>query len=1671
MKKRGKKNGRSCRWLACMLAALQILVSTAAMPLSVMAAEAEPVAVIVESEESAAAVIEETAEAVSEEPAVVREDTAEEAVPAMAAALSEESDSEESAVINLSLGITGTGSGSDYNSTYKIANATDGEYKTYWMPKSGYLDWIWVSVDLGQSSLIDYVEIRSWGQFVYKIEASEDGVYWYTLAAREEDPVTETADNGQVAGIINFTSEDQSYGRYIKVWVDDPRENKWSVLEFDVWGTPAADTVESISISGDAEVEMASSTKLTVSAAPSGANPRVIWSSADTSVATVDEDGTVSGVGEGTTTITATSVVNSNVSASREIKVTAPQEGVPVMEVTLDQEEAVLYVTDNAPLTLTAVCTPEDAANKTVIWSSSVPEVAEVDENGTVTALAAGTAVITATSESNSAASASCTITVRNDRTESINLSLNKVPVSENGAYSGYPLSNATDGKDGTWWIPSNATSAGTLVVDLEDTALITSINLQGWAYFIYKIEVSEDGENYTTLREVTEGVDTIKEGTTDVARSVENFTDSEDVYARYVRITVDRVAPKAGSWRTFEFDVYGYYVTEAESVTLKDVSVVQGETGYAEFDVEPANADKRMTWSVADTGIAAVDEETGEITGVSVGTTTLYARANGETWSCSLTVVPKQAEELSLDKENVYLSLKGTDQAVLTASFTPENALTDLEWTSSDEKIAAVEDGKVTALSAGECVITVTDTVSGLSASCTVSVVEDPVYAAGIQFETEQVELVLGKTDTAEVQPVITPENVTETAVTYSSSDDEITSVDEDGVVTAVSQGTAVITATVASGENTTISASCEVIVTQPVEGVSFEVEELYLAVDGEAKEIPVVITPADATNQTVTYTIEDETVVSLDESGMLEPLKIGTTTLTAKTEDGGYTATLTVLVIIPSTSVELSSTELTLCAGGAAGKITATVLPETASSRKVLWSSSDETIATVSGGIVTPEKAGTAVITAEAADGCSSAQCVVTVLEEEIPVKAISLDKTQVTMIPGGDSTKLTLTISPENATAQNVTWTSSDKKVVLVQDGTLTSVGVGTATVTATVGELTAEVTVTVVAEENLITNDTFYVDTDGNPIFSQGGGIFKFGDIYYWYGVKYEQAVAYADNPVVTTASRSNSTTFSTVTCYSSTDLVNWTFEGDVVTRADSFGGAYVSWFGRLGVMYNEKNDNYVLVSQGYIYTDSTKSENLTDALVFLTSDSPTGLFTDPVYQKNGTGGLTDIQNGSTGDQTVFIDDDGTPYLIASNSGGRANIYVCEFNEDYTWVDKVTCVFKTGSSSERSSGLEGNCMFKYNGRYYIASSDLHGWNTSPAYVIMSDTEDILGSYSWLGAMENSTEGYSHVSQTGFFVTVQGSEQTTVLFCGDRWSGFAGNGMGFHVWVPLSFDGDGTPIFNDLSQFYFDAETGLWSVGPNNNYVVNPAFEADRISVTDPMGWEVSGTGNRNVENASPYSGRWCWKQTDSNDYMVSISQQITELPEGTYTLKAWVKSSGGQKVCNLYILGDDGVEINISLTDAIDEWTQVTVCENLTITGGSCEIGLISDACGDQWVMLDEVTLIRTEDEEPVIPDNPGDNTSDNTSDNTGDNASDNTGDNTGDNDSDNTSDNTSDTSGGTTESANSASDTEGASVTTGGSATGDNNNTLMWAVLLGCTATAAGFTVRTKKRNG
>lgn len=484
------------------------------------------------------------------------------------------------------------------------------------------------------------------------------------------------------------------------------------------------------------------------------------------------------------------------------------------------------------------------------------------------------------------------------------------------------------------------------------------------------------------------------------------------------------------------------------------------------------------------------------------------------------------------------------------------------------------------------------------------------------------------------------------------------------------------------------------------------------------------------------------------------------------------------------------------------------------------------------------------------------------------------------------------------------------------------------------------------------------------------------------------MKYKNAPNYVDNPTKYYTSGDTYSDFESITCYSSEDLVNWTFEGDVVTEKDvsyreEMEGVKASWVGRLGVA--KVGDTYVMLVQHECddpdnsldavsgYKGTSVTDNWSKQVLVLTSDSPTGKFewnqriNMIPYTENGT--------SNTGDQTVFTDPDtGKSYLVYSYGVGRGTIWLSEI------VDMGDGLY--GPSLEKNykiykgAGREGDCMFEYNGDYYLCASDLYGWNASHAYYLRLDSldEDYLRNWEVSSSMEvmpGCSDDYCHVTQTGFFYTVDGTEQDTVIFCGDRWAVFAGNGLGFNQWCPLSFDENGNPYFNSLSSWYLNHKTGEWAVAEDNNYAKNGSFDADRISVTELTGWtNTVRKGNSPIKNSgNTTTGKYGLALTDSVDFDCTISQEIASndyvsLPDGSYTMTAQVKNSGDFENLALYVK-NNGLKAQVSVDTANSEWTTVTL-ENVAVSGGKAEIGIDAAGAAGAYCYVDDITFVRTGD---------------------------------------------------------------------------------------------------------
>lgn len=405
---------------------------------------------------------------------------------------------------------------------------------------------------------------------------------------------------------------------------------------------------------------------------------------------------------------------------------------------------------------------------------------------------------------------------------------------------------------------------------------------------------------------------------------------------------------------------------------------------------------------------------------------------------------------------------------------------------------------------------------------------------------------------------------------------------------------------------------------------------------------------------------------------------------------------------------SLTLSEHNVTINVGDENKILDAVIMPKFAYDNKVAWKSSDESIVKVSeNGILTAVSNGNATITVSSEDGILTDECKVTVTDKKS--ERLSLNKTSIELTEIDSVYPLSVNI--ENS---DLVWKSDNENIASVTDGVVTAKGKGKTTITVSTsdGKQTAKCAVNVNTSDNTITNDTFFKDTDGNYIYSQGGCIQKFGDKYYWYGVKYKEADIYAKNPE---NGKAGNAAYETFTCYSSDDLVNWKFEGYPLT------GEPNGWVGRMGVVYNENTKKYVLISQ------------YAPGMVYAVSDKPEGPFKIDHIQKT-----LPIQNDVTGDQTLFQDDDGKAYIICSSANGRAYQYVIPLREsDFLDIDeeniKMLFYDEDGSYIDENGkvdkkdkiGIEGNCMFKYNGNYYYTGSDLYGWNSSRVYVMQSDS----------------------------------------------------------------------------------------------------------------------------------------------------------------------------------------------------------------------------------------------------------------------------------------------------------------------------------------------------------
>lgn len=383
-----------------------------------------------------------------------------------------------------------------------------------------------------------------------------------------------------------------------------------------------------------------------------------------------------------------------------------------------------------------------------------------------------------------------------------------------------------------------------------------------------------------------------------------------------------------------------------------------------------------------------------------------------------------------------------------LTATVTPSDSTDEVTWSSSNEAVATVVNGKITGLKAGTA--TITATAGTKSDTCVVTVTDNawtivnaPVtgpFKLGLaQYAAGKMGYFNGSTDNAENRLAIT-ENADEAVDMYLEA---VTGGYHLYFLDAANNNAKTYIEIYEYDNSGTMKGSLKLTTTTPASAYTYNeaVKTLVATFGSNSYYLGAYGTFTNISNSNTSYILEDDGSAKADVDASQFPVR---------------------MYQMKVASVELSNSTANVAVGGKV-TLTATVNPSNASNPAVTWTSSDATVASVSNGVVTANKVGTATITATA-EG-KTATCTITVVPETIPAEKVELDKTTAELVAGKEL-NLTGVVTPATST-DNIVWTSSDETIAKVVDGKVTALKAGTVTITATAGTKSATCTITIAA----------------------------------------------------------------------------------------------------------------------------------------------------------------------------------------------------------------------------------------------------------------------------------------------------------------------------------------------------------------------------------------------------------------------------------------------------------------------------------------------------------------------------------------------------------------------------------------------------------------------------
>lgn len=784
------------------------------------------------------------------------------------------------------------------------------------------------------------------------------------------------------------------------------------------------------------------------------------WTSDNPTVATIDANGLVTAYVDGNTLIRAVSQDGTNLFDTARIYVS--NQIVPVASIGVSSQSGATNISSlSGTLQMQAAVLPTFATNQNVVWSVDNETLATIDNNGLLTAKRNGTVVVVATAIDGSRVSGSMEVLI-----------------------SGQPL-------------------------------LIESISLQGGT----SINSPFDQLQFTTTTQPT------NPNNPAIIWSVSNNSiagiSTNGLLQAYKngQVTVRAEAADGGGAQATMLVTISNQLVAATAIQVigqGGATNISSQGGQLQMQTifTPANAtNTHVFWAVDNPQIATITHD-GRLKAIRNGSVQVSALAQDGSAVIGQTniTITNQYELLS----QLQIAGAGGATAISTPygqlqilpTFTPIAATNqNLIWTVSNNNIAYIDSiGLLSARGNGNITVTaISQDGSGLTATMLVSLSNQPVLTNTLALNAaggaSGIYTVLG---TLQINPTFSPANTTNQDLVWTVDNPNFAVVDENGLVTALRNGTITITATTQDGTGVVESISL-VIANQPIPLNSLQIRASSFNINSarDTLQLSTLYNPTNATNTTVTWYSSNPQIATVSHTGILSAVADGTVTITALAQDGSAAFASQVFTItnqpIYATTISISSSTnvYTITSPSATLQMLATVTPANATNNTVFWQVDSPQIATINPqGLLLAQSNGVVRVTATTQDGSGhSASRFITVTNQLALIQSINIAARSAQLIGSSDTLQMNLTYLPANATNPSFIWRSSNpQRAIVSPTGLVTPRADGVVTISAHAYDGSAAFAqyVITITNQNVFTSAlSINIVSGTNPINTHGG----------------------------------------------------------------------------------------------------------------------------------------------------------------------------------------------------------------------------------------------------------------------------------------------------------------------------------------------------------------------------------------------------------------------------------------------------------------------------------------------------------------------------------------------------------------------------------------------------